>query len=820
MDIIQLSFNKLTDIIKCNTQDFSMKKWYALFFSCFSASYVLAQNTEVSVYVSTGQRSAIVAAKVNLSTSSALTDASGTAILKDIPLGSYVLVVQAKGYADYERRVQINANNRHIHVKLKPEVTELKTVEINSNAQNIRKNTEARNVEIVDQAFVQRNLDGSLMKTLDRLPGISSIGIGSGQSKPIIRGLGFNRVVVIDKGIKHEGQQWGADHGLEIDQFAAGEIEIIKGPSSFVYGSDAIGGAINLKPVNVPLNQGLGGSVNLIGKTNNKHYGGSVNLFGSNEKWFFDSRVTYQNYADYRVPTDKVYVYDYAVNLHNNQIRNTAGRETGLHFSTGYVGKAFKTSFYASNSYAKTGFFANAHGLEPRNVDEALHDASDRDIQLPYQTVNHFKLINRTEFSHSNSKTEVELGFQHNYRQEFNRYTPHGFMPTIYPSYMTIPINLERVYDKYIYSGNVKHSFSINKHHLQVGVNGDYQNNNISGWSFLIPAFQQFNAGLFAYDKYIVNNDLILHGALRYDYGTYQFERYDDWFLSERQVNGANSLERVTRAADFSRNFNSFVWSLGANYNPGKLNIKTNVGKSFRMPIAKELAANGVNYHYFSYERGNKNLAPEVAYQIDLGMTWTEKKWSVALNPFYNYFPNYIYLNPTAYHDRFYGAGNQVFEYEQSSVMRYGAELKVTYQWLPTLSSEFLGEYVYSEQLSGSKKGFTLPFSPAPSGLVNLTWSPKISTKISNTYFSVDYRLTAAQNNIVPPEKKTPGYQIINLQMGSSFKFNKQNIDLSLQVQNLLDAKYLNHTSFYRLISLPEASRNIVFSLKMPFKIK
>jgi len=820
MDIIHSGFRKLKFNTKCKIQGFSMKKWYALFFSFFLASYVLAQNTEVSVYVTTNQQSAIGAAKVTLTTSTAVTAASGTAILKDIASGSYVLYVQAKGFANYEKRVQISANNNHIHVKMKPEVTELMTVEISSNAQNIRKNTEARNIETVDQEFVQRNLDGSLMKTLDRLPGISSIGIGSGQSKPIIRGLGFNRVVVIDKGIKHEGQQWGADHGLEIDQFATGEIEIIKGPSSFVYGSDAIGGAINIKPVNIASNQGLAGSVNLIGKTNNKHYGGSVNLFGSNEKWFFDSRVTYQNYADYRVPTDKVYVYDYTVNLHNNQLRNTAGRETGLHFSTGYTGKTFKTAFYTSNSYAKTGFFANAHGLEPRNVDEAFHDASDRDIQFPYQTVNHFKLINRTEIGHSNSKTEIEVGFQHNYRQEFNRYTAHGFMPPTYPSYMTIPVNLERVYDKYIYSGNIKHSFSLDRHQLQIGFNGDYQNNNISGWSFLIPAFQQFNVGVFAYDKYIINNNLILHGALRYDHGTYQFERYDDWFPSTREVNGVKIDEILTRAKDFSKNFNSFVWSLGANYNPGKLNIKANVGKSFRMPIAKELAANGVNYHYFSYERGNENLDPEVAYQLDLGMIWTEKKWSIALNPFYNYFPNYIYLNPTPYHDRSYGAGNQIFEYEQSSVMRYGAELKATYQWLPSLSSEFLGEYVYSEQLSGTKKGFTLPFSPAPSGLINLTWSPKVLRNASNTYFSVDYRLTAAQNNIVPPEKETSGYQIINLQMGGSFKLDKQSIDVSIQVQNLLDTKYLNHTSFYRLISLPEAGRNIVLSLKMPFKIK
>src|SRR5690606_2998257 len=111
-------------------------------------------------------------------------------------------------------------------------------------------------------------------------------------------------------------------------------------------------------------------------------------------------------------------------------------------------------------------------------------------------------------------------------------------------------------------------------------------------------------------------------------------------------------------------------------------------------------------------ERGNPNLDPEQSYQLDFSAGWNAEKWSVQLSPFYNYFPNYIYLNPTSAHDRNYGAGNQVFEYEQSKVMRYGAELQLKYNFWRNLSTEVLAEYLYSEQLSGTKKGYTLPFSP------------------------------------------------------------------------------------------------------------
>ena len=138
---------------------------------------------------------------------------------------------------------------------------------------------------------------------------------------------------------------------------------------------------------------------------------------------------------------------------------------------------------------------------------------------------------------------------------------------------------------------------------------------------------------------------------------------------------------------------------------------------------------------------------------------------------------------------------------------------------MKNLSGELLGEYVSSEQLSGDKKGFTLPFSPPASALFNLTWSPKLIKQFQDTYLSVDYRITSAQNNIVPPEKKSPGYGLINVQAGTGFRWAGQQVTISLQAQNLLNTRYLNHTSFYRLIELPEAGRNIILALKVPFQL-
>jgi iron complex outermembrane receptor protein len=799
-----------------------MKKFYVLAILIFFGYQVFAQKLSINGQITNlNNGRPIKGAKILVvgTTVTASTDSGGFFQVTQLVRGSYEIKAIAEGYHATQIIYVVKRDNSQLKLRLIPSNVMLDEVIVKDKRLQVRKKEESLNIEIVNADFIQRNLGGSLMKTLERLPGIKTIGIGSGQSKPLIRGLGFNRVVVLDRGIKHEGQQWGADHGLEIDQFAAGEVELLKGAASFTYGSDAIGGAINIKPAPVPAPNSFGGSVDLIGKTNNNLYGSSANLFARNKNWFYDARATFQNYGDYRVPTDKVYVYDYEVKLADSYLRNTAGQETGLHLNTGFLGENFRSIFYLSNSFNKSGFFANAHGLEPRRVDETLHDASARDILMPSQQVNHFKLINKTELQLNRHQLAFEIGYQRNFRQEFSQYVNHGYMPSSYPADLKIPENLEREFDKQVYSLNLKDKITHGKHEITLGTNTEYQNNQINGWTFLVPAFKQFSSGAFIYDKFKLSENSILHGAIRYDYGQIRMQPYTDWFTSDVTSGKTTVSEKLVRAANLNRTFNSLVWSAGINYNLSQFALKFNVGKSFRMPIAKELGANGVNYHYFSYERGNPNLDAEKSYQADLSLSWNADRWSVQFSPFYNYFPNYIYLNPTPNYDYFYGAGNQVFQYSQSSVMRYGAELQFKYCLFKNLSAEVLGEYLYAEQLSGDKKGYTLPFSPPQSVLFNLTYTLPQIGKLQDSYFSVDYRITSKQDNIVPPEKKTQGYQVLNVQAGTKLHLYKQPIMISLQAQNLLDTKYLNHTSFYRLIELPEAGRNIILSLKIPFKI-
>jgi iron complex outermembrane receptor protein len=296
---------------------------------------------------------------------------------------------------------------------------------------------------------------------------------------------------------------------------------------------------------------------------------------------------------------------------------------------------------------------------------------------------------------------------------------------------------------------------------------------------------------------------------MRFDYGSIETEAYSDWYATPKDD---GTKVYVQRAARLKRTFSNLTWAVGANYNADPFSLKINLGKSFRMPIAKELASNGVNYHMYRYEKGDSTLQSEISYQVDLGISWVAAKWNVELTPFANYFPNYIYLNPTSkYHE-----GLQIYYQRESEVFRAGGELSANVKLVRSLTAGLDAEYIYSEQLSGEKRGFTLPFTPPFSSVFSLKYAPSGNNRYIKPAFTIEYKLVADQNEIVPPEKKTAGYRLVNLMASSGFQVGNQALRVQVQAQNLFNTKYYDHTSFYRLIEVPGPGRNISLSVHIP----
>lgn len=678
----------------------------------------------------------------------------------------------------------------------------------------------------VNRQRLLENQQGSLMKTLSQLPGLSTIDIGSGQSKPLIRGLGFNQVVVVENNIKHEAQQWGMDHGLEIDQYTVEQATVIKGPASLQYGSDAIGGVIDLKSGLMPQPYTQGGSIDLTGKSNNNLLGGSLWLYGRQQRLWGSLRVTLIDHGDDRVPTDSISIYSYKAALHDRRVRNTAGEAFNVQAVLGWVDRHYLGSLTLSNVHTKNGFFANAHGLEPRNVDTDLHDSSDRDILNPHQEVNHVKMLLSNTWLLGPHRLQADAGYQHNLRKEWSLYVSHGYMPALFPDSMTFDPLLERGFDKTVWSAHIKANFRLSQpSNLVTGLASEHQSNRIEGRGFLIPAFNQSTLGGYALINHNVTKQLILQAGLRYDISHLKTKAYSDWFptpLSNDETmnptEGAISWIYLQRAASLNRRFNNLSWSAGLAYNQLPWSLKVNVGKSFRMPIVKELAANGVNYHRFSYEVGDPSLSPEVAYQADVSLGVETERFHLTVSPFIQHFPNYIYLNPTSEHDHLYGNGNQVFYYTQAKVRRYGGELTARFLLSKYWNLGLSGDYIHSRQLSGSKKGYALPFSPPASLRPSVRWETDKWGLLHQPYAALSLEMVATQTNVVPPEEVTPGHSTLDLTLGTTLPLRRQPVLLSLQVQNLLNQVFFNHTSYYRLINLPEPGRNMVVSLRFPFQ--
>ena len=651
----------------------------------------------------------------------------------------------------------------------------------------------------ISHDYLQQHFSGSLMQTLEGVPGVKAMAIGSGQSKPTIRGLGFNRLAVTEDGIKHEGQQWGDDHGLEIDQFAVDRAEVIKGPAALLYGSDAIGGVLNLYANHIPTQQ-FEGAVQLFGRSNNEQLGFSAKVGGRLGNWFYRANLTCIDYADYKVPTDSIQYYSYYIKLKDQRLRNTAGLERDGSVMLGYAGYRFHTDVRISDSYAKSGFFANAHGLEVR-LSDIDYDHSRRDIDLPYQWVNHLEVLSHTSWQTDLWTLEANLAYQNNLREERSEPVSHGYMPTPDGS-------LERRFNKSTYTANIGLKMALGeRHELSAGINSEYQDNSRAGWGFIIPDFSALSLGAYAFDLWTLSEQLKLNAGIRFDHAHTHINSYHDWFLTPT---AAGYSEYMQRSADITRRFNSITWSAGVNYNVGQWVLKANIGKSFRVPIPKELGADGINYHIFRYERGNANLDPEESYQIDAGIHWDNEVLCIQVDPYVNYFPNYIFLNPTSQ----YVEGLQLYHYTQARVLRYGVEAQANWLLSQHWEAELKGEYLKAEQQSGDKKGYTLPFSTP--------WSVDTGIKYNfdekgKGFVGLNAHIVGAQHEIVPPEKPTDGHWTLNLSAGKNILLGRNTLKVALHADNLLNKRYYDHTSYYRLIDVPEPGRNFSMMVGLEF---
>jgi len=594
-------------------------------------------------------------------------------------------------------------------------------------------------------------------------PGLAVISTGAGIGKPVIRGLGFNRVVVVEQGIRQEGQQWGNEHGLEVDAEGVHSVEVLKGPASLMYGSDAIAGVMVLHPAR-PLESNtmqvkVGGEYHSNNGLYNYHAGFAGNAGGLLWDWHFSDKAAhaYKNDRDGYVPGSWFKERDVQGMLGlNRQWGHSWLRFSHVNFTPGIV----EGERYGLEAGDKAGEL-----VWPEGADEKSYSR-----QLPYQRVAHTKVVtDNAWFLGDGGTLKAIIGYQQNRRREFA-----DEMETPELEMMLRTVN----YD-------IKHQQRFgNGWKMVAGIGGMWQSNENRAEECLIPDYRLFDFGIYATTEKKVGQ-WNLSGGLRFDNRTL--------WSDEGAEDEEHQFEKL------NKNFNGVTGSVGAVWNVNqRTNLRVNVARGFRAPTVSELASNGVHEGSVQYEIGNGNLKSEYSWQGDLGMDYTSRYVDVQASLFVNRIDNYIFLSKLA---GVYTEGYQTYQHLQGDARLMGGEVTVGVHPIRQLHINNSFSYVRGIQLHQPEESHNLPLMPAPRWNCDIRYDlPEFANgHCRRPYVGVGVEYNLRQDNYYAldgTETATSDYGIINLSAGIDLHLKGHNcIELGLVCQNLLDKVYQPHLS-------------------------
>ena len=758
-----------------------------------------------------------------------VTDSFGYYRMENLARGRYLVEVRLLGYGTATAYVSVNEEAEH-HFKLSTSLIEKNEIIVTGTSAATEERRSVSPVQSIRVKELRENASTNIVDALAKQPGINQLSTGPAISKPIIRGLGYNRIITMNDGIRQEGQQWGDEHGIEIDDYHVSRVEILKGPASLSYGSDALAGVINIISDDVPPLGSVTGNVTANYQTNNGlaalHAQTAGNVKGFNWSAFGTGKYAH----DYKNAYDGY--------VHNSRFSNrNFGAAAGVAKKWGYSRLSF-TSFNQTLGIVEgdrdsaTGRFLKLiddNGEEGEGI-ATDEDGRSYDMQTPSQLISHNKLVwTNNLFMNNGGRIGLTLGYQQNTRKELE--------DVLDPEIPGLHFLLRSsTYDVRYYLP------LINGWQMTTGINGMKQQNRNEGVEFLVPDYELFDAGVFG----IAKKDWkawSVSGGLRFNYRNISSENL---FLDSTDAR-VNELEAGghQQFTAFDRSFSNLVGSIGASYSVNRqMTLKLNVASGFRAPNIAELSANGVHEGTIRYEYGNASLAPESSIQADLGMIWNSDHVLVNAAVFYNYIRNFIYIRkllstggtdsiPIEPNEEGYPA----FVFDQANAALYGGELYVDvhphpFDWLHldnTLS------FVRGINFSGSDSTRNLPAIPAPRWIVELRAQKQSLGKWArNAYAKVGLDVNLTQDNVFSAystETRTGGYTLLNAGLGLDITNRRQATicSVTLSGQNLADIAYQSHLS--RLKYAPGnnltgrngvfgAGRNLSLLLSFPFIFK
>ena len=660
-------------------------------------------------------------------------------------------------------------------------------------------------VSIVSPQVLRATASTNVIDAISHQPGVSQLTTGGSISKPIIRGLGYNRVVVMSEGVRQEGQQWGDEHGVEVDGNSVNSVEILKGPASLMYGSDAMAGVVILHQQPTLADGEMKANVTSEYQTNNGLFGYHLQMAGNEKGFVWDAGWSqkmahaYKNKYDGYVP--------------GSQFREQAGRlMLGVNKGWGHSRLTW-TAYHLTPGIVEGERDAQTGELEYEDGWTG-HQYSK---SLPFQQVKHYKLVWDNSLNLSSGYLKALIGYQQNRRQEFEESMDDY---ELYFKLHTLTYDLRYVTNEF------------DGWKLSTGIGGMYQKSGNEGEEYLIPDYRLFDFGLYATATKQLGDRWTLNGGVRYDH---------------RHLHGYELMEDdELRFTDFSRHFNGLTGSIGAVLNVSdNLNLKMNIARGFRTPNMSELASNGVHEGSVRYELGNQQLKSEYSLQADLGLDFTSRYVSAQLALFANRINNYIFTHRVAEEKE---EGYLTYAYTQGDARLLGFEAGVDFHPIHSVHFSNAFSYVDAQLMHATADTKYLPFTPAPKWSSELKWElshhshPTVAhhhttdavhrSLLNNLYIAAGLDCYLRQSHIYradDTETETPGYALLSLSAGSDIQWHgKKLAELYVTADNLLDKAYQNHLSRLKYADenavtgcrgVYNMGRNITFKLVVPITL-
>jgi iron complex outermembrane receptor protein len=763
--------------------------------------------------------------------------------IKNIVPGEYMMVVSSVGYYTFKTKVNITAGVTFTqHAELKEGSSKLNEVVVTgvSRATELRSNPVP--IVVMSKKEIDQNVNNNIIDAIVKgIPGVAAVTTGPNISKPFIRGLGYNRVLTLYDGIRQEGQQWGDEHGIEVDQYGISRAEVIKGPASLTYGSDALAGVINLIPY-IPngADGKLNGDIITDYHTNNGLIGSSLGLSYKKNDWKYAFRATGKMAHNYRnkvdgpvynsafreyiasgmVRTDKKWGYtQFAATTYNNQQEIPDGSRDSL------TRRFTKQVAEGPDDNIKN------RPLAPQNKLTAYS------ITPLHQHIQHYRIFNKTEIKAGDGIINTALGWQQSVRREYN----HPTQPKQPGLYVTLnTLNYDVRYSAPFFAG----------FETAFGVNGIYQTNRSKdATDFPIPDYNLFDIGGFFFAKKTIGKTDI-SGGIRYDT---RHIKWNDFFVGTNPSNGfeqrvvtINELGARLQFPAFKQIYHGISGSLGFTYNINeRMMVKANIARGYRAPNITEIGSNGLDPGAHIVYLGNRSFKPEFSLQQDVGFIAYLKDFDVMAELFNNQLTNYIYqsrLDNENGNPVIIVPGNTTYQYQQSKARLYGAEVGFNLhprgiKWL-----EFNNSLAYVTGINQNKALIAqsngaakyLPFIPPlhvrSEAKLKLQGTYGIFTKV---YFRAEADSYATQNRFYAlndTETRTPDYTLINAGLGSTLKqkSGKTLCEVFIQADNLFNVAYqsnLNRLKYFEYYSsspngrsgIYNIGRNVSFKVIVPF---